>query len=321
MIRGGAWEFVMGDPFETGEFAVGGRSRFIFSEDGVRLHARDYEGGLDVTPVLCLPGLARTHLDFAPLAQSLSEGRYGRSRRTVALDYRGRGLSDWDPNGAYDLLVENRDILAIIAALGLSEAFIVGTSRGGLHAMVFASASPRLLRGVVLNDVGPRLETQGLLRIRSYLGKTPRCESLDQASAMLRERMGGQFPALNEADWRWFAATTFGWTPRGLEARYDPRLADLLTALDLTQPLPELWPQFEGLAHAPILALRGERSDLLSEKTLTEMAARHPNLVAHVAPGQGHAPLLSDPETIRLIATTFDRWELAADKGADNRRA
>lgn len=297
---------------ESADFVeAGGRSRFVVVADGVRLHARDYDPGGEATPVLCLPGLARTGLDFDPLARALSEGRFGARRRVVCLDYRGRGRSELDPNGVYDLLVENADALAVATALDVSEAFVVGTSRGGLHAMAMGATRPTFLRGVVLNDVGPRIETQGLLRIRAYVGKLPRLATLEQATAMMRDVMGAQFPALGDEDWRFFAATTFRQGADGLVGSYDPRLSAALEALDLTQPLPEMWPQFDSLAHVPVLALRGETSDLLSDATLQEMAARHPRATTRTVPGQGHAPLLRDVDTMKLIAERMDVWSAA----------
>ena len=290
------------------EFTIVGESRFFTAPDGVKLHARLYDAPGEACPVLCLPGLARTALDFDPLARALSEGRHGAPRRVAALDYRGRGDSDLDPGGRYDVMVENADILAVAAGLDMSEAVVVGTSRGGLHAMILAATKPELLRGVVLNDVGPRLDTQGLLRIRAYVGKLPTPQTYAQATAMMKEVAGAQFPGLSDEDWAFFAFTTFKQGANGLAPRYDTRLAQALEALDLTQPLPEMWPQFEGLARVPVLALRGERSDLFSAATLEEMAARHPRFTSATVAGHGHAPLLRDEETIRLICESVARW-------------
>lgn len=297
---------------DAAAFAIGGESRFFTAADGVRLHARLYDAPGEACPVLCLPGLARTALDFDALARALSEGRHGPPRRVAALDYRGRGESGLDPAGAYEAMTENADILAVAAGLDMAEAVVVGTSRGGLHAMILAATKPELLRGVVLNDVGPRLETQGLLRIRAYVGKLPTPQSYAQAAAMLQDVAGAQFPALDAADWAFFAFSTFKPGEKGLVPRYDTRLSLALEALDLTQPLPEMWPQFEGLARLPLLALRGERSDLLSEATLAEMAARHPRFASATIPGQGHAPLLRDAPTIRLICESVARWTAPA---------
>ena len=289
-------------------FPIGGESRFFTAPDGVRLHTRVYEAPGEACPVLCFPGLARTALDFDPLARALSEGRHGPPRRVVALDYRGRGESGLDPAGIYEVMVEHTDLLAVAAGLELSEAVVVGTSRGGLHAMILAATKPELLRGVVLNDVGPRLETQGLLRIRAYVGKLPTPASYAQAAAMLKDVAGAQFPALSDEDWAFFAFTTFKPGATGLTPRYDVRLAQALEALDLTQPLPEMWPQFEGLAKIPTLAIRGALSDLFSAATLAEMATRHPAFSGVTVPGQGHAPLLRDDATLQLICATIAGW-------------
>ncbi len=281
------------------------QSHFISAPDGLRLHARVQGPALsDLTPVVCLPGLTRNSDDFAPLAERLAQGAAGGPRRVVSLDYRGRGLSEHDPDWRnYDLRVENADILACLAALEIGEAVIVGTSRGGLHAMLFAATRPTLLRGVVLNDIGPAMEAQGLARIRSYVGKLPAPRDWEEADALLRTTMGGRFPALDAADWRAYAQGVFAQGPDGrFSLRYDLPLMRVLEGIDLDAPIPAAWPQFEGLAHVPVLAIRGALSDLLSEATLALMQARHPRCEAHVVEGQGHAPLLRDDPTLARIA-------------------
>ena len=273
-------------------------SHFYSAQDGLRLHLRDHGGPEGRTPVVCLPGLARTAEDFDALASHLKS-----ERRVVALDYRGRGLSDWDKDWKnYDLAVENGDILTVLAAAGISEAVLIGTSRGGLHSMIFAATRPTLLKGVVLNDIGPALEAKGLARIRGYVGKLPAPRSWSDAVNLAKSIMGAQFTGLSEAEWETYARLTFIEKDGRFSARYDPNLMRPLAALDLEAPLPELWPQFEGLAHVPVLAIRGENTDLLSEATLSGMAARHPRFESHTVPGQGHAPLLLDEPTISVIA-------------------
>ena len=85
--------------------------------------------------------------------------------------------------------------------------------------------------------------------------------------------------------------------------RLQPSLLDRLTD---HHPL-ESKETVEALKFAPILALRGENSDLLSNETLAEMGRRHPDLEILVVPGQGHAPLLLDEPTIARIARFVDR--------------
>lgn len=272
-------------------------SRFHSAPDGLKLHLLDHDPGGEATPVVCLPGLTRTAMDFDALARRLA-----RQRRVISIDYRGRGLSERDRDWTnYDPLVENADILAQLTAIGVGEAIFVGTSRGGIHAMIFSATRPAMVKGAVLNDIGPVIETKGITRIRGYVGKLPTPTSWSDASDLARRVMSAQFTALTDADWETYARLTFEEKDGRLVARYDPALAKGLEALDLNAPLPTLWPQFEGLRHVPVLALRGENSDLLSPDTLAEMARRHPRLETQTVEGQGHAPLLLDDATISRI--------------------
>lgn len=274
-------------------------SRFFSAPDGVRIHAKDWGPRGDGACVVCLPGLARTAADFDLLAAHLSSG--AKPRRVIAIDYRGRGLSERDPAGAYDIMVENADILSVLTAMEAHEAVIIGTSRGGLHAMILGATRPALLRGVALNDVGPKIEKAGLLRIRSYVGKMPQPRSMDEATELLKTMGRAQFTDLPEAEWRAFAELTFEEKNGAITPRYDARLSKTLETLDLDQPLPELWPQFDGLGHVPLLAIRGANSDLLSAETFEAMLSRHKLAKGHVVPAQGHAPLLRDEPTLAVI--------------------
>lgn len=172
-------------------------SRFISAPDGLRLHVADYAGGDRARiPVVCLAGLARNGRDFATVAARLA----AEGHRVIAPDYRGRGLSEWDHPGRYDLRTERHDLLACLAALEIGRAAFIGTSRGGLHVMGLAAEKPSLLAAAVLNDVGPRIERQGLMRIKVLLAHLADPTDWDDAQAILRRNHGGQFPALAEAD-------------------------------------------------------------------------------------------------------------------------
>lgn len=284
-------------------------SRFVSAPDGLRLHAREYGSALTPgTPVLCLPGLARTAADFDAVARALASGAAGKERRVVALDYRGRGLSDRDSHWRnYDLRVENADILACMDALGVGHAIFLGTSRGGLHTMMTAATRPGAIGAAILNDIGPVVEAQGLARIRGYVGKLPAPHSWDDAVDLVKRVMGGQFTSLSADEWLAYAQLTFEEKDGKFAPRYDTRLMNGLEALDLEAPLPTAWAQFEGLANVPVLSLRGEHSDLLSEATVAEMGRRHPRFQAHTVPGQGHAPLLLDEATIAVVAAFIER--------------
>jgi pimeloyl-ACP methyl ester carboxylesterase len=287
------------------------QSRFFSTFDGLTLHIRDYGSALDPgLPVVCLPGLARTTADFGPLASALASGLAGDRRRVLALDYRGRGLSDYDRNWRhYTLPIENDDILTVLAAAGVDRAIFFGTSRGGLHTMFLSAARPSLIAAAVLNDIGPILEPRGMARIRSYIGKLPPPRSQADAVDLLKRMMSEQFSGLSEADWQAYAKITFADEEGRFGPRYDPKLKKQLGSLDLEQPLPDLWPQFDSLRHIPLLVIRGQNSDLLSEQTLAEMRLRHPGCETYVVAGQGHPPLLLDDSSIARICAFVAKVE------------
>ena len=275
------------------------RSHFIAAPDGLKLHVRDYGDPLSSrVPVLCLAGLTRNAQDFGPLAEALS----ARGHRVIAPDYRGRGLSERDPDPArYDIPVELEDVFAVCAALDIGAAAIVGTSRGGLLAMAMGAAKPEFLRAAVLNDVGPILEVEGLRRIAAYVGKIKPPANWDEAIATIKTIQADAFPALDDADWQALAEGSFVEKNGALVSSYDPALMEGLAKLDLSKPLPPLWVYFDAIGHVPVLALRGENSPLLSQDTFEAMAARHPKFTPLLVKGQGHAPLLRDALSIDAI--------------------
>jgi pimeloyl-ACP methyl ester carboxylesterase len=286
---------------------------FYTSRDGLRLHARLYgESVPDRLPVVCLPGLTRNARDFHELALYLS-GRADRRRQVIAFDYRGRGQSQYDADiRNYSVPVEADDIVIGLAALGVAEAAFVGTSRGGLIIHVLGALQPALLKAIVLNDIGPEIEAAGLAHIRSYLDKAPSPKTFDEAVEAQCGAHGADFPALEPSDWENMVAALYREEDGKLVPDFDPKLVETLADLDLTQPLPTLWPQFEALSQVPMLAIRGENSRLLSAATVKEMMRRHPRLREIVVPGQGHAPFLETGDLPNTIAGFVDRAENGA---------
>ena len=281
------------------------KSRFTTATDGLRLHLLDVAPARDhgLLPAVCLCGLTRSARDFLPLAQALAANP-DHPRRVVAFDYRGRGLSDHDPDWRhYDLATERDDVFRGLASCGISRAHMVGTSRGGLHVMAMAPEHRAMIASVVFNDIGPELDPAGLVRIKSYVGKLPSApRTYAEAIKLLKLGAAEHFDGLDAAGWRHFAETTFGEDERDLGLRYDPALSHTLDAFDLSQPLPTMWELFDALAGLPVLTIRGERSDLLSEATFAAMCDRWPGCEGLVVPGQGHAPLLADGPTIARIS-------------------
>jgi pimeloyl-ACP methyl ester carboxylesterase len=278
------------------------------SRDGLRLYARHYPApGSMHRPVVCLAGLTRNCRDYHDLASALSTA--GEAARDVyTLDYRGRGRSEYDADWKnYSILVELNDVLDFMTMKGLDRAAIIGTSRGGLIAMLMAVLRPNAIGAVVLNDIGPVIEREGLARIIAYVGRVPLPADWEEATELVYEMNRRQFTSVPADLWGEFARQLFN-DDNGLPAPgYDPNLAKAISVMD--GPAPELWPQFTALSRVPLLAIRGENSDILSEATFAEMRARHPRLTAFTVKGQGHAPLLKDAESINAIGKFLARTD------------
>lgn len=283
---------------------------YFTSQDGLRLHGRHYlmQGSGRATPVLCLPGLTRNVRDFHQLASFLSDPRNPAGRDVVVADYRGRGLSQWDPNPRnYALQIEMQDALDLMTVLNIPEVSIVGTSRGGLIAMMMACLRPTSIRSAVLNDIGPIIEREGLVRIAATVGKIPVPATWKEATDIARQIHGRSFSGVPEEHWEPVARQLFNDDNGNPTAGYDPALSQTLTVTD--GPLPELWPQFAALARAPVLAIRGEHSDLFSEQTLKRMQHDYPGVEKLVVRGQGHAPLLIERSTMLAINEFLSKTE------------
>ncbi len=280
-----------------------GQSRFYDAPDGLRLHLRDYDpGATNRLPVVCLAGLTRNSDDFTTLARALAFDS-AQPRRVVAFDYRGRGLSAYDPDWRnYTNAIECADMLAGLALLGIAQAHFVGTSRGGLNILGMAPHYRQLFASVVLNDIGPVVDPTGLIRIKGYVGRAAWPRNYAEAIALLKTGPAMNFPGLSNTEWHIYAAATFGSDEANLAPRYDLELSHTLDALDTNGPLPELWPQFDALNGLPVLVIRGASSDLLTPETLEAMAARWPGVQTYEVPGQGHAPLLADSASVQAIA-------------------
>jgi len=284
------------------------RSIFISAPDGLKLHARAWGPRSAERTVVCLPGLARTAADFETLAAALTAD--GGARRVIALDYRGRGLSDYDRDPAnYNFHVELADVQAVLTALDALPAVFVGTSRGGILTMLMAALRPTALTGVVLNDIGPLLEPKGLMRIKGYVGKLPEPRSFGEGAEILRRLFDAQFPKLSSEDWLKSAHRTFKEANGRLVTTYDPALAKTMEGVDFEKPMPPLWKEFEAMAHVPLMVVRGENSDLLTAETVDAMAQRHAGMERLDVADQGHAPLLAEPDTIARIAAFVARCE------------
>ena len=266
--------------------------------DGLPLFVREWRDGNSRAPLLCLPGIVRTSGDFNDLAQTL-----GAERRVVSLDYAGRGQSGRSRDiSRYAPEACLRDVLDVCAALHLHDAIAIGTSFGGLLSMGLAATRPSLLRAVVLNDIGPDVASEGTDDVRRFIGNNAAFTDIDAAVAHLRAVL----PPLSldgDAAWRDMAALTYAPDGDGmLRPTWDTRIARLLNG-----KTPDLWALFAGLAHLPLLLVRGEASDILLPDTVARMQALRPDMAMISLPGIGHAPTLGEPEVVAILRAFLDR--------------
>lgn len=261
--------------------------------DGARIHYTDEGSG---TPLLALSGLSRNGSDFDYLAPHLPEGI-----RLIRMDYRGRGKSEWTGADTYTIPTEAGDALALLDHLGLEKVGLIGTSRGGLIAMVLASIAKARLTGICLVDIGPDLDGAGLDVIRDYIGRNPPQKTHAEAIAMRATLLKG-FENVPETRWAEEVRKHYIETPEGLRINYDPALRDAILAIGDT-PAPDLWPLYDAMAGLPLALVRGVNSDLLSQTTADEMTRRRPDLIRADVPGRGHVPFLDEPEALEAVRT------------------
>ncbi|MCJ2178193.1 alpha/beta fold hydrolase [Novosphingobium album (ex Hu et al. 2023)] len=266
----------------------------------LELAARDYPAADPAAPVLLMMhGLTRNSADFEPLAAHLA-GRY----RLIVPDQRGRGLSEWAPDPAqYRPDVYSQDMLALLDGLGIERAGLIGTSMGGLMAMVMNALRPGLAQAVVFNDVGPELDPAGIARIQGYVGPAGAMANWIAAAARCRAINAQAFPDYGDAEWMAFARRTCRENADGtVSFAYDPAISDSIEGDQPQTVPPDLWPLWDLLDVMPVLVVRGGLSDLLSAATERAMAQRHSGPYASVeVPRVGHAPILDEPVALAAI--------------------
>jgi len=273
------------------------------SHDGLRLYARVYEGPRSDAPtVLCLHGLTRNSRDFEDLAPHLAR-RY----RVLAPDLRGRGFSARDPQFQnYQPTVYVQDILALLGATAAARVAVVGTSLGGMLAMMLGFSHGARIAGIVLNDVGPEIDPAGIERIKSYAGRLPPAQSWNVAEAQTRAVYGAAWPGLAQERWAVLARRGYRENAAGMvELDADPNIGEALRAAPAATL--DLWPLWRALRDVPMLAIRGESSDILSATTFARMRSENPGLQQLEVANRGHVPLLDEPECVVALDAFLSR--------------
>ena len=277
---------------------------YWWSNDGLRLHARDYPGGAEgQPPILCMPGLTRNARDFDALAARLA-GRW----RLIAVDFRGRGESGYAKDAmSYVPLTYVQDVEALLADQGIDRFAAVGTSLGGIVTMLLAGPAKGRLAGALLNDIGPEIETAGLQRIRGYVGRGSSCPTWLHAARTIEENNRDVYPGWGLEQWLGMAKRLYRLSSGGrIVLDYDLRIAEPFRVL-ATAEGPDMWEALGGLAAVPVLVVRGGRSDVLSADVAARMIERLPQGELVTVPDVGHAPTLSEPAAAAGIARLLGR--------------
>lgn len=266
------------------------------SEEGLRLHYRDYPGRADRPPILCLPGLTRNCRDFEDLAARLSP-----DWRVIAVSFRGRGKSEYakDPM-SYVPLTYVRDVQALIAELAIPSYIAFGTSLGGIVTMLLAgSGSP--IAAAMLNDIGPDLEPAGLGRIRTYVGKSYIWPTWMHAARAVAEANRDVYPHYEIEDWLAMAKRLYRLNSAGrIVLDYDMKIAEPFRVPG-NEAAPDMWSAFAALKSTPTLIVRGGRSDILSAATADRMVLALDDAELVTIPDVGHTPTLGEPEAAIAI--------------------
>jgi pimeloyl-ACP methyl ester carboxylesterase len=264
---------------------------YWWSNDGLRLHARDYPGDSNALPVLCLPGLTRNARDYDALAR-----RIAGKRRVLAIDLRGRGESAYakDPM-TYVPLTYAQDIATLLADQKIDRFVAVGTSLGGIVTMLLAGMLPGRIAGALLNDVGPEIDAVGLSRIRGYVGRSSAWPTWMHAARATQEANADVYPDWSIEDWLAMAKRLYRLNSAGrIVLDYDLKIAEPFRVPG-NEAGPDMWRSLATLADAAVLVVRGGKSDILTAAVAERMVAALPDVELVTLPGIGHAPTLAEP--------------------------
>ena len=267
--------------------------RDIFVEaNGLRHHliARGTPGS---PVVMMIHGLAGQAHVFDGIANHLAT-RY----HVYCLDVRGRGESAWGPPNDYGVDTYVADLEGVREALGLQHFALVGTSMGGLISLNYAPRFPERVDRVVLNDVGPEIDPEGLKRILSYVGGAP--EMFADMKAVIRyykEHYAPMVEHLAEDQIADFARYNVRKSDTGVYVwKMDPAVrSGAAPAASMDQ-----WEALKAMV-CPVLVLRGALSDVLSSPIAQRMVETLPNGRLVEVPGVGHAPVLTEPVAVKAL--------------------
>ena len=266
------------------------------------LHTMVYKewGAADNPQVLiCVHGLTRVSDDFDTIAQELSK-----HYRVICPDIVGRGRSGWFSQAQnYQIPQYVSDMVTLIAALRVPHVAFLGTSMGGLIGLVLAALRNSPVEKLIINDVGPVLDAEALLRISKYVGEQLRFATFEGGASYIRS-ISQTFGAHTEPEWHKFCNDVLRQDPDGMWIRH----YDLNLSIPMQGVTPEqakagerwLWATYDAIT-CPTLLLRGDASDLLRKETALEMTQRGPKARLVEFANVGHAPTLVHADQIAPV--------------------
>lgn len=249
--------------------------------DGLALRFVEW-GAREAPAIVMLHGLRSYAHTWEPVAVSLLP-----KWRVIALDQRGRGRSDWDPQRNYFTDAYVRDLAVLVDSLSLRRFVLLGHSMGGANAIVYASRYPDRLAGLVIEDMGPGASTTtgGSERIRRELLNTPSSfSSWDEATAFWRKMRPNISQVALQS--RVQHSLTQGDDGR-IVWRYDAEGIARARLSATPQQLVDLWPHIEALNVATLL-IRGANSDFLTADIAQAMCRCNPLIRRTDIPSSTH---------------------------------
>jgi len=273
---------------------------YFTNADGLQQYYRDYGNPFEGAEImLCIPGLTRNSRDFSHVAD-----QFAPHFRVIAVDLRGRGKSDYDPQPErYQPVTYVSDISALLAHLSVDSVHICGTSLGGIITMILQAMKPGVVKSAIINDIGPEIDPKGIAHIKTYVGKTPILESWEQAVMLMKAGAAKIYPDFTHNQWEDFTARLFVMRDGRPVPDYDPNIAKPFES-DTDTAAPDLWPVFQAMISVPTMLVRGDLSDLLTVATAEKMQQQHSDFKLVSVPRVGHAPILNEDSVI----AAFDTW-------------
>jgi len=271
-------------------------NNYYQSDDGLKLHYRDIGKDNGQFVIICIPGLTRNSRDFDVFAS-----KYAQDNRVICVDLRGRGLSEYDENWKnYHPLTYAQDMWTLLDKLSIDKVVIMGTSLGGLISMVMAFQNNNRIAGVIMNDIGPEIDPNGLERIKKYAGLLPPVKTWKEAGEQTKQVYGPWLKGIENDQWVTLAKRAY--------KENNQKYPVLDMDANISRAIKELGPQkgdpwliFDSLQNTESMVLRGELSDILSDEILQKMHQRNPKLQSAVIPDRGHVPLLDEATSIAAI--------------------